>query len=350
PEALAAARLPLMLASCLARHPGQTRAWLAYLRERYAGGALARKLYRLLPFIGKEPDVTHLEFATLAEEFGELIPLLPGRKVISCRGADIDILPRGRPALAAAIRAAFDRVDAVHCVSRAMVRSTAEYGLDPDKAFVNHPSIDWRYFQPTEPARRRERFTVLTVARLHWKKGIRDALRALRQVHERGVAAHYVVVGEGEDREAIQFDIWDQGLSDYVTLAGTQPRSAVREAMAEADVFLLPSVSEGLSNAALEAMAMRVPVVTTDAGGMPEVVRHGIEGFVVARRDAGQMAHYLAYLAQNEPARSAMGYAARARVQERFGIDTQIRIFESVYRSLANGGTVCEGAATCGLT
>ncbi|MGV3724633.1 MAG: glycosyltransferase family 4 protein, partial [Actinomycetota bacterium] len=257
PEALAAARLPGMLSRALLRHPAETRAWMRFARERCPdAGELARKLYRLLPFVGKRPDVTHLEFASMAEEFGELISLLPGRKVISCRGADIDILPRSRPALAAAIRRALKEADAVHCVSGAMVKSAGKYGLEPARAFVNHPSIDWRYFQPAEEASRRrgDRFTVVTVARLHWKKGIPDALRAVARMHASGTPTHYVVVGEGDAREAIQFDIWDHRLADHVTLAGALTRDSVRSLLAEADAFLLPSISEGLSNAALEAM------------------------------------------------------------------------------------------------
>lgn len=354
PEALAAARLPRLLANCLLRHPQETRRWLEVLRKSYpAPGALARKLYRLLPFLGRTPDVTHLEFATMAEEFGDLITLLPGKKVISCRGADIDILPRSRPALAQAVRNALTRVDAVHCVSGAMVRSAMQFGLDPRRAFVNFPSIDWGFFTPPEgsaPTRRHDRFTVVTVARLHWKKGISDGLRAMAMMHARGIPAHYVVVGEGEFREAIQFEIWDQGLSDHVTLAGALPRETVRTVLSEADAFLLPSISEGLSNAALEAMAMTLPVVTTNAGGMAEAVRDGKDGFVVERRDAHAMADRLTRLAASPELRSQLGASARERIRQQFGIETQIRKFHEVYQSLATGRDFACEAEPCKLT
>lgn len=341
PEPLAAARLPFMLSRALALHGRTTREWLRYLVARYGrGGVLARKLYRLLPFAGQQPDVTHLEFASLAEDFGDLIHLLPGRKVISCRGADIDILPRARPALAAAIRDALRGVDAVHCVSRAMVQSAVAFGLNPERAFVNNPSIDWRYFEPVARPDHREVFTVISVVRLHWKKGISDALRALRILHERGVRAHYVLVGEGEHEDAVRFDVWDLGLSDHVTLAGPQARQAVRAALADADAFLLPSISEGLSNAVLEAMATALPVVTTDAGGMIEAVRDGVDGFVVRRRDPEGMAHCLERLARNPDLRRRMGASGSQRVREHFGIDRQIRVFGEVYRSLSETGAL----------
>lgn len=341
PEPLAAARLPVMLAKALALHGRDARRWVGYLAGRYGkGAALGRKLYRLLPFLGKRPDVTHLEFATLALDFGDLIHLLPGRKVISCRGADIDILPRARPTLAAAIQDVLRGVDAVHCVSREMVRSALTFGLNPERAFVNNPSIDWRYFEPVERPPQRDRFTIVSVVRLHWKKGISDALRALARLHERGVRAHYVLVGDGEHEEAVRFDVWDLGLSDHVTLAGPQDRAAVRAALADADAFLLPSVSEGLSNAVLEAMATGLPVVTTDAGGMAEAVRDGVDGFVVRRRDSEGMARCLERLARSPDLRRQMGQAACERVREHFGIERQIRVFGEVYRSLAETGTL----------
>jgi glycosyltransferase involved in cell wall biosynthesis len=124
----------------------------------------------------------------------------------------------------------------------------------------------------------------------------------------------------------------------------------VRAALAEADAFLLPSISEGLSNAALEAMAMELPVVTTNAGGMAEAVRHETDGFVVRRRDAEAMAEHLARLAGDPELRRRLGRSARQRVRERFGIETQIRVFEEVYRSLAAGGRLPEKAAACELT
>ena len=354
PEALAAARLPRLLGGCFLRNPQETRRWLQILQQRYpAPGVLARRLYRLLPFLGKTPDVTHLEFATMAEEFGDLLSLLPGKKVISCRGADIDILPRSRPALAQAVRSALAQVDAVHCVSAEMVRSAMQYGLDPHRAFVNHPSIDWRYFTPPDavaPRRAPDPFTVVTVARLHWKKGITDGLRAIARMHTRGVPAHYVIVGEGDLREAIQFEVWDLGLSEHVTLAGPLPREAVRTVLSEADAFLLPSISEGLSNAALEAMAMKLPLVTTNAGGMAEAVRDGTDGFVVERRDSQAMADRLLRLAASPELRQRLGCSARERVRQRFGIETQIQIFREVYESLAAGRELPCEAEGCKLT
>lgn len=351
PQAIAAARLPVMVARSLAVHPKQARRWVAYLRKRYGTSPeLGKRLYRLLPFLGSSPDVVHFEFSSLVEEYGDLAVLLPGKKVISCRGADIDILPRMRPALAGAIRRAFDEMDAVHCVTEAMVRSAMAYGLDPGKAFVNYPSVNWEYFQPAPRREPGEALSILTVSRLHWKKGITDAVRALRHVHEAGVRAHYLVVGEGEQREAIQFEIWDQGLSDHVTLAGAQKRETVRAALTEADVFLLPTLSEGLSNAALEAMAMEIPVITTDAGGMPEAVRDGVDGFVVRRRDIDALADRLVRLARDPELRLRMGKSARQRVRDRFGIETQIDVFEQVYRSLAAGRGLPEGTVSCRLT
>ena len=99
-------------------------------------------------------------------------------------------------------------------------------------------------------------------------------------------------------------------------------------------MFLLSSVSEGISNAALEAMACGLPLVTTDCGGMREAVRDGIDGFVVPLRDPRAMAAALARLARDEGLRQTMGNAARQRIVEHFSIETQIARFQALYREV----------------
>ncbi len=219
-----------------------------------------------------------------------------------------------------------------------MLRSAEAFGLDPSKAFVNYPSIDCQYFAPVERQSRRGEVRIITVARMHWKKGLGDALRALRLVREQRIRAHYFVVGEGEYREALEFEIRDLGLCDHVTLLGPLAREQVREALAEADLFLLPSVSEGLSNAALEAMSTGLPIVTTDAGGMAEAVRDGVDGFVVRRRSVEAMAARIIDLADSPSQRRHFGASASERVRSRVSIGRQISVFQEAYAALTGEG------------
>ena len=108
--------------------------------------------------------------------------------------------------------------------------------------------------------------------------------------------------------------------------------SQINGRLAEADAFLHASVAEGIPNVVLEAMACGVPVVTTDVGGVSEAVTDGVEGFVVAARDPGQLAAALGALWRDTPMRRRMGEAAHHRVNSEFTLAAQIQAFEAMYR------------------
>jgi colanic acid/amylovoran biosynthesis glycosyltransferase len=104
--------------------------------------------------------------------------------------------------------------------------------------------------------------------------------------------------------------------------------------MLAADVFLHPAVSEGFCNAVIEAQAMTLPVVCSDADGLAENVAHGRTGFVVPRRDPDALAAPLIELAADRALRRRIGRAGRERVLSRFTLPDQIRAFDTFYRSV----------------
>ncbi len=116
---------------------------------------------------------------------------------------------------------------------------------------------------------------------------------AIQQLKAAGVPVQYQIIGDGPERQRILYTIQDLGLQDCTQLLGRQPPTAVRELLQQADAFLLASLSEGIANVVLEAMACGLPVVTTDCGGMREAVTDGVEGFVTPVRDPNAMAQAL---------------------------------------------------------
>jgi glycosyltransferase involved in cell wall biosynthesis len=160
---------------------------------------------------------------------------------------------------------------------------------------------------------------------------------AVKRLAERDVQVRLEIVGDGKkaERQRVLYGIRDLGLERTVRLRGPLPPAEVREVLQEADVFLLASVSEGISNAALEAMSCGTPVVTTDCGGMCEAVTDGVEGFVVPVRDPEAMAAALERLAREAELRESMGRAARERAEREFTLERQIGEFVGLYRALA---------------
>jgi hypothetical protein len=175
---------------------------------------------------------------------------------------------------------------------------------------------------------------VLTVGRLHWKKGHDYAIAATRALVDRGIDVEYRIVGEGDQLEPTRFAIEDLGLAGRVQLLGALPAQEVRELLAWADVFVHPSLTEAFGVAAIEAQAMGLPVVCSDAGGLPENVEHGVTGFVVPRRDGAAIAGRLAELVADPALRLGMGRAARRRAEATLSHERQLDGFEQLYERL----------------
>jgi glycosyltransferase involved in cell wall biosynthesis len=128
-----------------------------------------------------------------------------------------------------------------------------------------------------------------------------------------------------------------QILGDRCTFLGAQPQQVVREYMAKAYVFCMPSVTmpsgeaETLGMVFLEAMAMRVPPVSFRSGGIPEVILHGKTGFLAEERDVDGLAHYLTLLLESPDLRNQMGGAGRRWVEQEFNLETQNAKLELLY-------------------
>ena len=255
--------------------------------------------------------------------------------VLSCRGAQVNVAPWNpdRAALRDGLPAAFARVDAVHCVSTAIRDEAARFGLDPAKATVIRPAVDLSRFTPTAPPAG-STWRLVSVGRLQWRKGYEYALLAVRRLLDAGHDLTYEIVGDEADGLATRHAVHDLGLTDVVTLTPPLGRSAVAERLAAADLLVLPSLSEGIANAALEAMASARPVVVTDSGGMTEAVTDGVEGRVVPVRDPGALADAVVDVLATPGRAAAMGHAGRARVEAHHDLRDQVAAFAALLRGV----------------
>lgn len=168
---------------------------------------------------------------------------------------------------------------------------------------------------------------LMQVARFHPVKDHATAVAAFARVAERDPQARLVLVGDGPQRAARQAQAAELGLAGRVRFLGV--REDVPALLPAADVFLLPSLSEGISVTLLEAMAAGLPIAATEVGGNPEVVAHGETGLLSPRGDAAALAQNLLLLLHDSELRRRMGEAGRRRLLERF---TQERMHASYAR------------------
>jgi glycosyltransferase involved in cell wall biosynthesis len=175
---------------------------------------------------------------------------------------------------------------------------------------------------------------LLTIGRLSREKGHRDlvraihVLRALRQELE----FRLVIVGDGPERAGIRTLTSALGLEGEVLLAGHQ--SNVQPFYALADLFVLPSRSEGSPNVLLEAMAAGVPVVSTGVGGVPEIVRHGESALLVKAGDTRAMAEAILRLLQDSGLARSLAQAASQAVSRNHTPEGYLRALVELYQEV----------------
>lgn len=171
---------------------------------------------------------------------------------------------------------------------------------------------------------------VLSLGRLSPEKGHDVLVEAFARVAREHPAARLVLVGDGVEEERLAARARERGIADRVRFAGWRGDAAA--CLGAADVFVLPSRTEGLPLALLEAMAAGIPAVVTDVGAMAEVLDHGAAGLVVPADDVAALAAALAAALDDPKACAARAAQARMRVQERYDTSLQARALEKIYR------------------
>jgi len=337
PRWLAGLLMPLAFLHCLWSSPGGTWRYLRQGARRFGWGVL-RQLYLDARIVALSPDLVHFEFGALAVDRMHLKELLPAKTVASFRGHDLHFVGLENPDHYSEV---WERVDGVHCLGRALWDCARRRGCP---ASVPHalisPAADCDYFRGTprqrfDPAGNdRNPLRVLMVGRLVWSKGYEYALHALGILREKGVSFECRVIGGGNSKEAVAFCCHQTGSEHQVAFLGDQSREVVREQMAWADLFLHAAVQEGFCNAVVEAQAMGLPVVSSDAGGLSENIADAETGFVVPRRNPEALAEKLAALARDPLLRQKMGEAGRRRVLKRFQLADQMDAFARLYRTV----------------
>jgi glycosyltransferase involved in cell wall biosynthesis len=231
--------------------------------------------------------------------------------------------------------------DAVVAVSEGQRQKVLACGVRPERVRVIHNAIDLNaYPGRAEKSIRAElgipagSVLVVTAGRLSPEKNHLGLVMAARQVLARRDDVHFVVCGEGFLREELEKAVCEAGIGHRFLLPGF--RSDVRSFLHECDIFVLPSHTEGLPNAVLEAFACSKPVVATEVGGMPELVRDGLNGLLVPACDMNGLARCIQVLAEDKDLRGRMGQEGFRIVKEYYNYDTQAESYLELYCNIKN--------------
>ena len=219
--------------------------------------------------------------------------------------------------------------------SKGAVEFLTERGL-PKQKFIWIPSgIDTREWQSVIPHAKPAPL-IACVARFHAQKRHADLVEALAVLASDGTTFRCILVGDGPLLESVKAQVNRLGLFEFVEFVGRIEPTAIRELLAEADLFAVSSEWEGLPRSVIEAMAVGLPVVGTDVNGTNELVIHGETGLLVPPRDPQALARSLRMLLLDAEMRRQMGRRGRQRVEEEFDLRKTTRQLEEFYASVVS--------------
>ena len=233
--------------------------------------------------------------------------------------------------------------DNIICVSKAVQRFVVEReGIRESRTSViyNGISLPWNGLPSKDRKAQRasegvssQDVVIIEVASLTANKGHHILLNACQQVYKKNPAIRLIIVGDGPLQSTIQEEAKQLGMESAVIFTGQ--RKNVYELLAMSDIFVLPSlIREGLSIAMIEAMAMSLPVIGSNVGGIPELIEDRVSGFLVQPGDIDQLASIIDSLATEQDLREGMGKQGRRVFEERFTLTRMIKQIEVLYDHL----------------
>lgn len=188
-----------------------------------------------------------------------------------------------------------------------------------------------------------EDIVIITVGSMAWEKNQGELIRLLAEIRENNIAGQLLLVGDGPLQADLKQQAEQLNLSAHVHFLGVI--DDVPQLLAAADIFVLPSLTEGMPAALIEAGLAGLPAVAYDVGGVGEVIKHNVTGLLVKPRDSTGFKESVLHLLDSPEARQKMGEAARRLYREKFDIRAIAKDYERLFlkllsdqRGIANGG------------
>jgi colanic acid/amylovoran biosynthesis glycosyltransferase len=314
---------------------------------RYGKKTLSlRLLYATIPLLRKRPryDVIQCHFGTNGLKGLELreIGAIQGKLCTTFHGLDIS----GNLQIYGdrLYDQLFEQGDIFLPISEYWRNRLIKLGCEPNKIIVHRMGIDIQKFTFTcrEPPTNGQ-IRLVTIARLVEKKGLEYGIRAVAKLAKVYPNIEYSIIGNGTLREFLEQLIQELDVGAKVKLLGWRQREEVIEILNRSDVLLAPSVTsqngdqEGIPVVLMEAMAMGLPVISTQHSGIPELVEHGVSGFLVPERDTDGLAEKIKDLIEHPELCVQIGQKGRMKVEESYNINQLNNQLVGIFQHLQEG-------------
>jgi glycosyltransferase involved in cell wall biosynthesis len=239
-----------------------------------------------------------------------------------------------RPVLAWTLR----KASALTAISEDCKTHALRAGAHESSISVVMNGADLRRFSPAAANAPREfgRRMIFACRQLFPRKGIRFLIEAVAKLKPKYPDINLIIAGDGFERPVLEELARSLGIGDRTQFLGWVANKELPRYFRGCAVSVIPSLEEGFGIPAAEAMGCEIPVVATDAGGLPEVVENGVTGYVVPKGDTAALANAIDWLLADDALRMKMGQAGCIRARSRFDWDLSVQKFEAVYARVLN--------------
>ena len=237
-----------------------------------------------------QPDILHFQWVSVLSYLNKLKLPEQTKTIFSQRGYHINVRPFVDIENKKFLQSVFPKIDGFHSVSNAIKEVSNQIYNDASKIDeVVYSGFEYNDMPVKESNVFSESIQIISVGRNHWKKDYRTAINAMAILKKKNIKFQFTIIGVKKDEELL-FLVSALKLQNHISFVYNLPQKEVYEKMIQSDLFLLPSVEEGIANVCIEAMFCKLPVLTTNCGGMEELVEDKVTGFIVPIRSPEKIA------------------------------------------------------------
>lgn len=283
----------------------------------------------------KRVKIAHFQWIVSPDEIKWAKAFFRVPVIISARGSQLTVYPATEPGYEDSIRESLEVADYVHAVSRSIAEACIRFGANRGKIYVNYNGIEIDRLKKSQNKKSTgDELQLISTGTLMWRKGFIWQLQLIKELINTGIKVKLKIIGDGPDRQGLQYTILRLGIQDVVSLEGQKPQEEVIKSLMASDIYISTSAAEGLSNAVLEAVAYGLPVVTFGCEGMNEVIEDGYNGFIVPFGDIEYMAEKIRNLHNNRQLLETMGSNGALLAVEKFDYRKHVSPMLEFYKTV----------------
>jgi len=292
-----------------------------------------KNFYRNLPGHLRSFDVILCQFGPLGVQYNKLRNqgLISGKIVTCFRGMDASAILKNRSSFYYDL---FQTGDLFLPVSNHFKIRLLDFGCPAGKVHVLYSGIDIDKFsckwdKTNYMHKEKSVITIVTVARLDTKKGYEYGLRAIAMLIKKHPNLQYIIVGDGSLLDDLTRHVKTLGIQKNVHFMGKKSHDEIPKILKKSDIFLLPSITsysgneEGVPVSLMEAMSVGLPVVSTYHAGIPELIEHNKNGFLVQEKNIKALTDTLEFLVEHPEEWPTIGLQARMHIEKYHTMDTE---------------------------